>query len=906
MPLTPGSKLGAYEIVAPIGAGGMGEVYRARDTRLGRDVAIKALPEAFVSDPERAARFEREAQLLAALNHPHIAGIYGLEDAGGSRVLVLEFVDGDSLAQRLAAGGRLPVDEVLTVARQIIDALEAAHEKGIIHRDLKPANIMLTADGSVKVLDFGLAKLEPGGSAESGRPGALTHSPTLTFAATQAGMILGTAAYMSPEQAKGRAADKRSDVWSFGCVVFEMLTGRRAFEGEDVSDTLAAILRGEPDWNAIPADVPAHVRTIVKQCLARDRKMRIPEIAIVRFMLDQPPAIPPPAPTPTGHRERRSVRVWQIATALLLLTTLAGGSAWYINRSAPRPVTRFLVQPPENGMFANGTAIRVASSAAVSPDGEKLALTVRDSTGRVQLWIRPIDSLTAQPLAGTEGASYPFWSPDSRFIAYSTQGKLMKVAANGGPPQTLCAYSGPTILGRGGAWNRDGMIVFNNGPGPLFRISSAGGQASPVGKLPTGLTSLNFPSFLPDGHHIVAYGQSQSASENDIGLYALSLDTGEAKWIASAESGAVFARQEGVLLFVRQGTLLAQPFDPATSTLSGEPVAVADRLETIQVPGFTSFSISATGTLAYGVSGAGGAMLQLSWVDRTGKQLQSVGPPANYRGIDLSRDGTRIAAHHHDRTLQGDLWITELARGTTSRFTYDASQENSSPVWSPDGNSIAYGSLRQAKWGLYRRPTNNAGAEERLLDSDDTLLPQAWSPDGQSIVFTRFGTQPPDLWLLPLSGDRKPIVLLDGAFVETYGQVSPDGRWLAYTSTETGTGEVYVQPFPRGAGKWKVSTNGGTTARWRQDGRELFYLTQQSGGKMMVVDVGRSGTTFEATAPKELFDSALVNLPHNGPYYPYAVSPDGQRFLIAQSPGSSTQASAPVVVVINWAAQLKP
>jgi eukaryotic-like serine/threonine-protein kinase len=904
MPLEIGARLGPHEILGLLGAGGMGEVYRARDTKLNRDVAIKTLPDALVADPERVARFEREAQLLAALNHPHIAGIYGLEDAGGSRVLVLEFVDGESLAQRMTSG-RIPVDEVLGIARQIIDALEAAHEKGIVHRDLKPANIMLTGDGRVKVLDFGLAKLEPHAPGESGAAGGLTHSPTITFAATQAGVILGTAAYMSPEQAKGRAADKRSDVWAFGCVLFEMLTGKRAFDGEDVSDTLAAVLRGEPDWNAFPPDVPGHVRAIVRQCVVRDRKVRIPDIAVARFMLDQPPADAATAarPAPAGNRAQRSARIWQIAAGLLLLTTIAGASAWYSVRSVPRPVTRFLVLPPDNGVFTAATANRVGASAAISPDGSKLALTVRDSAGKVQLWIRPIDSLAAQPLAGTEGAAYPFWSPDSRFIGYSTPGRLMKVAANGGPPQTLCAFSGPTILGRGAAWNRDGVIVFNNGPGPLSRVPSAGGQPSPIGALPTGVQSFNFPAFLPDARHLIAYGQAPT--EEASGLFVMSLADSNATRIASTESGAIFAAQDRLLLYVRQGTLLAQPFDPAAMSLSGEPVAVAERLDTTIIPGFIPFSLSTTGTLAYGMSRSGGGMVQLNWVDRAGKLLQNVGPLANYRGIDLSHDGMRIAAHHHERALQGDLWITELARGTTSRFTFDASQENSSPVWSPDGKFVAFGSLRQSKWGLYRKPTDNSAGEERLLESDDTLLPQSWSPDGQSIVFTRFSTRSPDLWLLPLSGDRKPVALLAAPFVETFGQVSPDGKWLAYSSTETGTGEVYVQPFPRGAGKVKVSTNGGSVPRWRQDGRELFYLSQQTSGKVMAVDVKPTGTTFEAGAPKELFDSAIVGLPHNGPTCPYAVSPDGQRFLIPQAPGSEVQSTAPVVVVINWTAALQ-
>jgi len=568
MGLGTGTVLGSYEIASPLGAGGMGEVYRARDTKLGREVAIKILPESFAQDPERLARFQREAQLLAALNHPHIGGIHGLEDAGATRFLVLEFIDGESLAERLTGAGAsgLEVRETLTIARQIVDALEAAHEKGIIHRDLKPANIMLTHDGQVKVLDFGLAKMDAESGGSSG-PGALTHSPTLTFAATQAGVILGTAAYMSPEQAKGRAADKRSDVWAFGCVLFEMLTGKRAFDGEDVSDTLAAILRGEPNWNAFPADVTPHVRTIVKRCLAKDRKARIPDFAVVRFLLDEPaaPAIVSEPLRPAAPQSTIVLRAWQAIAVLGLLAALGVGTAWYRSRPAPT-VARFLVTAPEKTSFANGG--RPGATAAISPDGSKLAFTARDASGKTLLWIRSIDSLSAQPLPGTDDAAYPFWSPDSRTLGYSTRGKLMKVAASGGPPVTLCEFSGTTIVGRGGAWNRDGVIVFSNGPGqPLYRVSSAGGRPSPAWKLPEGQAGELFPSFLPDGHHVLFV--TNITNDGAYAIFAASLDTGEMTRLLGADTGAVYAAP-GYLLFVRQGTLLAQAFDAKTLAVGGD------------------------------------------------------------------------------------------------------------------------------------------------------------------------------------------------------------------------------------------------------------------------------------------------------------------------------------------------
>jgi eukaryotic-like serine/threonine-protein kinase len=913
--LEPKARLGAYEIVGLLGAGGMGEVYRARDPKLSRDVAIKILPDAFARDPERLARFDREARLLAALNHPNIAGIYGLEDHDDRKYLVLEFVDGESLAQRLFAGP-LPVDEALAIARQVVDALEAAHDRGVIHRDLKPANIVLTSDDQVKVLDFGLAKqVDVEARADA------SQSPTLSFGATRAGVILGTASYMSPEQVKGRPADKRSDVWAFGCVLYEMLTGTRAFDpstgsrraasGDDVdniSETLAAILRAEPDLTRLPASVPPTVRAILARCLEKDRKARIPDISVVRFMLEND--LRSSATTPSGTMSARSARVWQIATAILavIVVILAGASVRYLRRPAAPAVSRFFIQPPAGGEFSAAPG-RPAPFPRISPDGRRIVFSAADASGNRQLWIRAIDSLTAQPLPGTDGGTWPFWSPDSRQIAYSVGGRLMRIDANGGPPQTICALSGPTILSRGGAWNADGTIVFSRGPGPLFKIASTGGEPIPITKAVALAEAHVFPSFLPDGRHILFYADA-TGDEKKSGVLVMTLDADDSSHVVDADTGAIYDAVARKLLFVRQGTLLAQSFDPDSLKLSGEPVPVAERVESAAVPGVVAFSLADNGTLAYGVGVGDAAGLQMTWVDRQGKAIGTIAPVGNYRGLDLSPDGKRVAAHRHDGT-GGDIWLTDTDRGVTSRFTFDASQENSSPLWSPDGRRIAFGSRRGGKWGLYIKPANQTVDEEKVIDAADTavILPMSWSPDGSTIVYevlTR-GLGSGDQWQVSLSGDHKAVPLLQTPFQESHGQISPDGRWLAYYSGESGSPEVFVQSYPPGAGKWQISVSGGYFPRWSRDSHELFFINQPTAGKMMAVDVRTNGAMLERGRPKELFTTAYVNLPHGGgasAYHTYAVTPDGQRFLMPFPSANRDPEKRQIAVVLNWAAAL--
>ena len=925
MSVVPGTRLGSYEVVAALGAGGMGEVYRARDTKLNRDVAIKILPEVVAHDTNRVARFIREAQTLAALNHPNIAQIYGVveaaHDAAHVHALVMELVEGDDLLDVIARGP-VPIPDAVPIAKQIAEALEAAHEQGIIHRDLKPANIKVRADGTVKVLDFGLAKAVGGTTAQSRRhsgPGVTSvarsadadaasgsnpaDSPTvLSPGVTALGSVVGTAAYMSPEQARGKAVDKRSDVWAFGCVLYEMLAGVRAFEGRDTTEIIAAIIKTEPDWGMIPADAPSRLITVASRCLVKERRERLSDFSVVRFMLEGPIADSPPAVTRPAAKRGTSA-LWKISSLLLLVTTAAAAIGWYRQRAEPAAVARFEVLAPEATQFAAGT--RRGAMAAVSPDGSTLAFVAADASGNSSLFVRPVDSLMASPVAGTEGASFPFWSPEGRFIGYSVPGKLMKIPASGGPAQTLCPLSGAAIVARGAAWSRDGFIVFNNGQAPLSRVSASGGPAVPIGTLQPGETSRQFPALLPDGDHLLYFSTATLQAAG--GLWVTSLATGETKRLLATDTGGLFLPGWDYLLFGRQGTLLAQPFDPKALMLKGDPVPVAERVETGAVPGIVAFSLSDTGVLAYGVGNASDTAFRLAWVDRQGQEIAAVDPPGWYRGVELSPDGSRIAAHRHDGD-GGDIWLMDQARATTSRFTFDASQDNSSPAWSHDGGRIAYASLRAGKWSLYVKPSNGTGTEERLyqLNAGDVLAiqPLSWAPDGRSLLFAVFNqTTLWDVWMLSLSGTPTAAPLLQEPTVERHGQISPDGKWLAYMSRETGANEIYVRGLPPLAGKWAVSNSGGTVPRWRGDGRELFYL---AGGKLMAVDVSADGRAFESGTPKALFEFSHSNVTH-ADYFPYAVARDGRKFLVTRELPSSTgdARQTPIVVVLNWFDELR-
>jgi Tol biopolymer transport system component/tRNA A-37 threonylcarbamoyl transferase component Bud32 len=879
MSLSPGARLGPYEILAPLGAGGMGEVYKARDTKLDRDVAIKILPELFVGDPARIARFEREARLLASLNHPHIGAIYGIEDAAGMQALVLEFVAGESLASRLRSGP-MPLADALAAALQIARALEAAHERGIVHRDLKPANILITPAGVVKVLDFGIAKaVDPGDGFDDN---AFT-AATLTLPASEAGLIVGTAAYMSPEQARGQPIDKRTDIWAFGCVLYEMLTGRRAFAAATRTDTLAGIIEREPDWSALPPATPPTIRRLLRRCLEKDQKRRLHDVADARIELEEPveAAAAVPAHAATSHWAPRQVSIarWLGVFAAACAIGLAIDFVYFHERAAA------IVPPTRLSVFTPGL-ITPQLSATISPDGRQLAFVSTDATGKSMLWLRPLDALDARVLPGTENAAHPFWSPDGRYLGFQAAGKIKTIEATGGPVQILAdAY-----IRSGATWSRDGRILFIPRPGELGTVSAGGGPISPV------QVGGFWPYFLPDGRHFLYFVGGPPERR---GVWVGSIDSNVTSHLLNTEVKAAFA-PPGYLLFVRGETLMAQPFDAERLELSGEPSAVADGVWVAAPAGQASFSVSRSGVLAY--VNASLFNTQLAWLDRTGRQVAPIGQPDRWAITpQLSPDGKRIAIARGPFGSR-HVWIVDASDGTASRVTFGAIYDDA-PIWSRDGNRIAFES-GGADGGsrLYVKSVSGTGSEELLFESPRSVVMQDWSPDGRFLVYAAPGEQgPSDLWLLPLSGDHRPAPVLQTPFIKTQAQISPDGRWMAYTSNESGTDEVYIQSFPTPGNKRQASSNGGVQPRWRKDGRELFYLASDQ--RLMAVRVTLD-SAFEADAPVALFRTRLIPQGSQSLGLPtaYDVSPDGQRFVVTIPP---EDLGPPITVVLNWLAALK-
>ena len=923
MALAPNARLGPYEILTLVGAGGMGEVYRAKDTRLDRIVAIKVLPPQLASDPEFRERFEREARILSQLDHPHICPVYDVGETPNPEsqipnpapihFLVLQYLEGETLAERLARAA-LPMTDALTIAIQIASALDTAHRASVVHRDLKPGNIVLTKTGAArqgaphaKLLDFGLAKA--GGAGRVLGPAVVpgpqdpAYVPTATPSAmptkprdlTAQGTILGTFQYMAPEQLEGHDADARTDIFAFGALVYEMVTGKKAFQGQTQISLIGAILKDEPPpISTLQPVAPAALDWVVRRCLAKDPDARWQSARDLHSQLEWIAQGGSQIATTMPVVDRRSNQErWAWAAAATILGVAALSLAvLYFGRTPPSPSTiRFDLSPPPETTFATAGGNTLQPP---SPDGRRIALTL-GAGGQNVLAVRSLDTLQVQMLAGTEGALAPFWSPDSRLLGFFAQGKLKKIDVTGGPPQTI-ADAGTAA--NGGTWNGDGTIVFASGAtGGLYRVAAIGGAATPATTLDAAQKEQwhRWPSFLPDGRNFLYVAGPPTT------VYVGSLDSKDRVRVIASDSKAIYAN--GYLLFSRQNTLLAQPFDAVVLKTAGDPFPIAENVGANANNAGSVFSASPAGILTYR-PGAGAIFAQLARFDRNGRQLGDLGPPGDYRGIELSPDGSRIGAHIHVDPGGGDIWVLDAERGTNSRFTFDVNRHYTRPVWSPDGSRVAY-STTAGKFGIFQKMSSGAGQDEFLTENDGPNTgPTSWSRDGRFILYVRTNDAKTgrDIWALPLFGDRKPFPVLRSEFDEDNASPSPDGRWIVYQSNESGRFEIYVQPFPLSGGKWQISTGGGGQPRWRQDGHELYYLGPDL--KLMAVDVRAEGGTFKASVPKPLFDSrAALNGGLANIFTPYDVAQNGQRFLVATATREAEV--APVTVVVNWTAGLK-
>ncbi|MFN2597248.1 MAG: protein kinase [Pyrinomonadaceae bacterium] len=886
MPVAPGTRLGRYEIIAPIGSGGMGEVYRARDTQLGREVALKILPAAVSQDADRLRRFELEAQSTSELNHPNILTVFDVGTHDGTSYIVSELLAGETLREQLD-GAALSVRKATDYAQQIARGLAAAHERGVVHRDLKPENIFVTADGRIKILDFGLAKLV----ARVDGDAAQTNVPTRKIN-TDPGTVMGTVGYMSPEQAAGRAADHRSDIFSFGAVLYEMLAGRRAFRGDTAVETLNAILKEDPqEFSTIPnRAIPPSLESLVWHCLEKKPERRFQSAGDLAYALEALSAhssgstsqtVIAPVPATKARALSRERLIW-IGVCALLLVAAAWLALAHLSRAQPvaRTVRLALATPDK---------VTLPSRVTVSPDGSRVVFIANSPDGKRLLWVRPLDSLTPQPLAGTEDAAAPFWSPDSRFVGYFADGKLFKIDAAGGRPQALCDVGED----RGGAWSREGVILFGGLEG-LYRVPAQGGTPQLATKIDPKEEAHRWPYFLPDGRHFVFLADANTTEDHHI--RAGTLDSQETQILFGAVSRVAYA-PPGYLLYVSQGALVAQAFDASALKIAGDPTTVAEHVAEVGVNHEFDFSVSDGGVLAYQT---GNPQSQFAWFDREGKKLGTVGEPANYGDLSLSPDGRRAAFTMLDADGRyADVWLLDLARGSASRLTFDPHGDGN-PVWSPDGSRIMFGSNRLSGIGfnLYEKAASGVGDEQLLLRSDAEKYATSWSRDGQTLLFENWAPKSKGaVWLLPLSGDRQPRALLQSAaFDQFQGKLSPDGRFIAYTSNESGREEIYVQPFPPTGDKWQISSGGGFAPLWNDNGRELFYITGD--GKLMSAEV-KAGGAFESVVPRQLFQTSLkLSLS-----YAYAVAPDAQRFLVNAPVEANTP--APMIVVLDWAAGLK-
>ncbi|PWT90620.1 MAG: hypothetical protein C5B54_06815 [Acidobacteria bacterium] len=889
--LSAGMRLGPYEVVCAIGAGGMGEVYRARDTRIGREVAVKILPSQYSDQKERLARFEQEARNACLLNHPNIIAVHDVGTQNGSPYLVTELLEGETLRQKLLNGPLSP-RKASEYATQIAAGLEAAHHKGIVHRDLKPENIFVTRDGRLKILDFGLAKLtQPDHLSQQ----ELSDAPT-AWPDSQPGVILGTIGYISPEQVQGKPADNRSDLFAFGAILYEMLTGKRAFRETTSADTLSAILHKEPPAisQEVQTESPALER-IMRRCLEKDPEMRFQSARDLDFALEaisgsfgSQAAVQSASPIKTA-----SHNAWKWIAAMILVAAVAGWGSRILQRNEPAKLMQLDVRAPEDRT--------INDCPLVSPDGFGVAFTATDKNGKSTLWYRSFDSLNAQELQGTEHASLPFWSADGRYLGFFADGKLRKVALSGGPSQEIADAPDP----RGGAWNSQDTIIFAPYPGDgLYRVNSTGGARTPITSLDrtSGESTHRWPSFLPDGVHFVFFCWSQGEKQKT-GVYLGSLNAKETRFLFSSDTSAIYA-SPGYLLFNQENNLMVRPFEADKLQLTGEAIPLLEKAwYNGDMAGRSGDTVSSNGVLTLI---PGSILKDFRWFDRNGNFLGSLREPADYQEKPaISPDAKRIAL-----TLSvppgsngGSIWLYDTTTSNIFRFTLSL-YSNYIPVWSPDGSKILFAYNPNGPYNLYVRDTNGTGSEQLLLKSDNWLLPNDWTAHPEAIVYEEVDPKTKhDLWVLPLSGDRKPQPFLNTPANEAQGQVSPDGNWIAYCSDESGQPEIYVQSFlKKTEGKWQVSVNGGTTPKWRKDGEELFYLT--SDGKVMSVEV-KSGASFTFGAPKMLFRTPpLVAVPWASAFSDeYEPSPDGQKFLI-RTPLSNSEFRS-ITVIFNWSALLE-
>jgi Tol biopolymer transport system component len=893
MPLSPGTSLGSYQILDPLGAGGMGEVYRARDTKLKREVALKVLPELFANDAQRMARFEREAQVLASLNHAHIAHIHGLEEANGIRALVMELVEGPTLSARIAQGP-IPSEEALPVAKQIAEALEYAHERGIIHRDLKPANIKLTADGQVKLLDFGLAKALEG---ETGQADIST-SPTISAAATRAGVLLGTAGYMSPEQAKGKAVDRRADIWAFGCVLYELLAGQPVFDGETITDTLAAVVRAEPDWTRLPQKTPTRARELLRRCLTKDPKQRLQAIGEARIALDATIAnAPDEAAAPVGAAQTkptwRRALPWAVASIAAVLAIAFSALYWRAKQPELRQVMQasLLLPEPLAGVFSANPG----SPIALSRDGSLLAFAGSSAGKPPQLYLRQLDQQLATPIPGTEDGVQPFFSPDGQSVGFFANSKMRRVSLHGGPAIPLCDAPIP----HGASWASDDTIIYapNLGSG-LMHISSAGGapQKLTTADVKGKELSHRWPQVLPGNKAVLFTVQMMTqATYDDARIAVLSMETG--KWRTLLDGGS-YARYvpSGHIVYARAGALMAVPFDVGRLQVTGLPAPVQEGvITTAATSGGAEYDVAESGLLAYVPGSARPPDRSLVWVDRHGVGKELSAPPNIYVTPRISQDGKRLAVQILSSGSQ-DVWIYDLGRNTLTRFTFG--NEGALPLWTPDSRRIVYRS-RVPNLSFLTKLADGSGAEETLFgrDFDDpSATPYSVSPDGKILLFGRLSSGGAlGIYAISLDGSGKVQPFLQATFNQSNAQFSPDGHWVVYTSNESGRDEVYVQPFPGPGGKWMISTEGGNYPMWARSGREIFFRSED---KMMSAPA-ETQPTFKTGTPRMLFRGGNYLGLGN-----YDVAPDGQHFLMInekQAPTSSKELS----IILHWTEELK-